>query len=244
MKITTFTGTAKENITVMKPIQYLLIEGKASVSLDKVLLRVQLNNSANGSSKDIITQVDLQTLGEIATMNDGHFVYDAVAKTFKVHVMLNPVGSVRLDNDKYLQIEISGLDGASATSIYGIEDDEIAGEFVVRYQKLFMAAGEETKQFAAGTNEHLIFPIDAIDELQLNCKTGTNPVYTPSELKAKMRMHNDVVCTKTEGKNTEIVTGSLNLCQIDLANVENFEMRRASNKATGAVEVILLDAAE
>jgi hypothetical protein len=246
MKITSITsGDAKENITVMKPIQYLLITGKAASTLDKVYLRVQLINSNTGSTTPVITQISLQTLGEIATMNEGHFIWNATTKLFKVHVMLHPNSAVRLDNDKYLQIEISGLDCSTSNpcNIYGIESTELSDEFIVRYSKLYVSSGEEIKLFTVGTNEELILPFDMVDELQLNCSTGVAPVYTPEELKAKQRLQNDLVFVNAEGTNTSLCCGTLKQCSIDLENVDSFEIRRNSNHAniSSSIEIILLD---
>lgn len=264
MKITSFMETAKSGIKVFKPIQYLHIVGatKENVNLSDVKLRARIVSSESGRVEEIIPLVGLDVLGEITSMNEGFFKCFQQAtfgkEEFAVNVMLHPTSAVYLSNDKYLEVDIQGLDNSVETSIYGLEMPVIDKNFICRYNKFYMAAGELQKTFAVGDNENLILPGRSFDEVTLHYKNGSSCSYTKAELGAMMMLKNDVVSvhrldlsstslgkSSTTGSGNDqynyfnMYFGYRSLFGLDVSEVNEFTIRRTSS--TESFEFILMD---
>lgn len=256
MKAINFKGSSYEGIRIFKPIRTLLVNitADATVSSDdaqkvdlrKVKLRCRLVNSKTGKTEEIIPNVDLMTLGDISTTGEGYYVYHPT-KTSSVPVELNLNGSVFLDNDKYLDVEISGLPSLAVTTIFGVEDVKIDETFFMRYNKFYMSVGELQKSFSRGDNEDLYLPVGSFREIQLNCDNGTTCVLSSEEVEYLNRKENDInsisgTLTDQDGSGSLVVAryGLGAMAHVDLDGVRDFEIRRTT--ATDAMEFILLDA--
>lgn len=255
MKVTSFTAEKQNGIKVFKPVQYLHIEGTANDGMKRVKLRARLVNSENGRVDEIIPLLGLDVLGEICSMNEGFFVkcdMDSSKDVFSVNVMLHPTSAVYLSNDRYLEIDIEGLDAASTCEIYGIEKPAIDKEFICRYNKFYMSAGELQKTFTIGENENLILPNESFEEVTLQYKNGSSCTYTNKELVALMMLQNDVVSVPDMNfmsiyadkdseffDNTAIRFGCADMYGLDVSEVNTISIRRAS--AASAFEFVLMD---
>lgn len=254
MKAINFTGASYEGIRIFKPIRSLLVCVKADstassateqeIDLTAVKIRVRLINSSTGKTDEIVPNIALGVLGDIATTGEGFYVYNP-KKECAVPVKLNEGGAVFLDNDKYLDVEISGLPSKAVTTIYGIEDRKVDQDFFMRYNKFYMSVGELQKSFARGVNEDLYLPHGLFSEVQLNCENGTTPVFTSEEIEQLNREENDInsVGSTVQGAGGALVMARYGLgtmAHLDLDGVRDFEIRRIS--ATESIEFILLDA--
>lgn len=248
MKLANFTTASQSGIKVFKPIQYLHVEGRHE-NLSAVKMRVRMVNSESGRVDELIPFVSLDVLGEIASLNEGFFVGRTQGATgtpdFAVNVMLHPTASVYLSNDKFLEVDIEGLENGASTFIYGIETPEIDKNFVCRYNKFYMSAGELQKTFAVGENENLILPQSSFEEVSLHYKNGSTCNYTMPELTALMMLKNDVVSVSALSINTATNEafvaqfGYRSMFGLDVAEVETFDVRRS--EASKAFEFILVD---
>lgn len=254
MKAINFTGASYEGIRIFKPIRALLVSIKADASvssdteqridLGNVKLRVRLVNSSTGKTDEIIPNIALSILGDIATTGEGFYINNPI-KEASVPVKLNEGGAVFLDNDKYLDVEISGLPTKAVTTIYGIEDRKVDQDFFMRYNKFYMSVGELQKTFARGVNEDLYLPQGMFSEVQLNCENGTTPVFTSEEIEQLNREENDInsIGTSSQGAGGALIMARYGLgtmAHLDLDGVRDFEIRRIN--ATESIEFILLDA--
>ena len=176
MKIANFKAASQSGMKVFKPIQYLYSQGATTKTIDDVKVRARIVNSENGRVDEIIPLVSLGVLGEICSMNEGFFLRQEApgGEMFAVNVMLHPSSAIYLSNDRYLEVDVQGLDGNYDTNIFGIEKPVIDKDFVCRYNKFYMSAGELQKTFSVGENENLIIPHQSFEEITLHYLGGPN----------------------------------------------------------------------
>ena len=253
MKIANFKANSYSSLKVFKPIQYLTIDGCAhNQQIENVKLRVRVVNSETGRVDEIIPMITLDVLGEIASMNEGFFMLqDNKADNqlyFRINVMLHPTSAIYLSNDKYLELDIEGLDEDYSTTIYGIEKPVIDKEFVCRYNKFYMSAGELQKTFAVGENENLVLPYLSFEEVTIHYKNGSSCTYTTDELSAMMMMQNDIVSVPVLHEHSSNfsaypywanVYGHSKMYGLDVSDAVDFTIRRESS--TSAFELIMID---
>ena len=138
-----------------------------------------------------------------------------------------------------------GLEADAETTVYGIETSNIDKEFVCRYNKFYMSAGELQKTFSVGENENLILPKDSFEEVSLHYHNGSTCNYLMDELKGLMMAKNDIVSVSdylfSDGVTKAFIVqfGYRSMFGLDVSEVESFDVRRAS--ANTAFEFILID---
>lgn len=255
MKISHIT-TSTSNLKVFKPIQYLYLTGHGVgyQQLSEITLRVRIVNSMTGRVDEIIPSVNLGVLSEISSMNEGFSVIPGVFNdTFKMNIMLHPTSAIYLSNDKYLEVDINGMEenGLQHIHVYGIESNVVDKDFVCRYNKFYMSAGELQKTFAVGENENLIIPTSSFDEVTLQYNNGSSCTYTLDELGALMILKNDIVSVPRDNiyysviakdsnaENCCLSFGYRNLFGLDVSEVVDFTIKRSQSDS--AFEVIMID---
>ena len=241
---------------MFKPIQYLYLTGHGVgyEQLSEITLRVRIVNSLTGRVDEIIPSVNLGVLSEISSMNEGFSVIPGVFNDkFKMNIMLHPTSAIYLSNDKYLEVDINGVEegGLQHIHVYGIESSVVDKEFVCRYNKFYMSAGELQKTFAVGENENLIIPTDSFDEVTLQFNNGSSCTYTLDELGALMILKNDIVSVPRDtiyyttihndsnAANCCLSFGYRNLFGLDVSDVVDFTIKRSQSDS--AFEVIMID---
>lgn len=241
MKVTEVKGNVT-NVKIFKPIQYLNIQGAGYVG--NLTLRVRLVSSETGRVDEIVPSMTLDVLGEITSMNEGFFINGAHG--YNVNVMLHPSSAVYLSNDRYLEVDLMGNDANNLVSIYGIESPVIDKDFVCRYNKFYMAAGELQKTFSVGGNENLIIPRDTFEEIVLHYKNGSSCTYTTAEIEALMMLKNDIVCLYGRNQTVQETTGEYwnyfgfaFMYGLDVSEVNDFTIRRSNS--TASFEVVMID---
>ena len=241
MKVTQINGNVT-NAKIFKPIQYLNIQGSGSVS--NLSLRARIVNSETGRVDEIVPSMKLDVLGEITSMNEGFFINGPHG--FNVNIMLHPTSAVYLSNDKYLEIDVMGNQSADEITIYGIEANVIDKDFVCRYNKFYMAAGELQKTFSVGENENLIIPRETFEEVVLHYKNGSSCTYTTAEIEALMMLKNDIVCLHQRFQTVQETMGEkwnyygfAFMYGLDVSDVTDFTIRRTNS--TQSFEVVMID---
>ena len=241
MKVTQIKGNVT-NAKIFKPIQYLNIQGTGVVS--NLTLRARIVNSETGRVDEIVPSMQLGVLGEITSMNEGFFIHGPLG--FNVNVMLHPTSAVYLSNDKYLEIDVMGNESDDEITIYGIEANVIDKDFVCRYNKFYMAAGELQKTFSVGENENLIIPRETFEEVVLHYKNGSSCTYTTAEIEAMMMLKNDIVCLYRRFQTVQDTTGEnwnyygfAFMYGLDVSDVTDFTIRRTNSSQS--FEVVMID---
>lgn len=239
MKLASFKNSAVSGIKVFKPVQYLFVKGSFQNDISTVKMRVRLVSSESGRIDEIVPLLCVDVLGEISSMNEGHFHKDKGAGDFALNVMLHPTSAVYLSNDRYLEIDIQGLDPTKETTIYGIETPVVDKDFLCRYNKFYMSAGELQKTFSVGENENLVLPVSSFEEVTLHYKNGASCSYTKDELQAIMMSKNDLVCVPGNSVDGAFVCGYASMYGLDVSDVADFTIRRTV--ALEAFEFVLMD---
>lgn len=245
MKVTSSVGDLS-NLKIFKPIQYLVIKGRSISNFSSIKIRARVVNSMSGRVEEIIPSMKLQVLGEICSMNEGFFLRDGSNGDYLVNVMLHPTSAVYLSNDKYLEVDVTDNGASDAIEIYGLESNVVDKDFVCRYNKFYMSAGELQKTFAVGENENLILPTISFSEITLQYNSGTSCSYTKEELGALMMLKNDLVFGYNRSQSAadtssekQLVLGYASIFGLDVADVSDFTIKRED--ASEAFELVMID---
>ena len=226
MKITSVSGVDRiENVKCFKPISKVFVKIIYPTPPDNVWaesdpdIRIRLVDGANGSSKEIVPEMKLSILSEIASKYEGFQRKPAVSVTddrylsgFSLSSVIiggqvddTTISAVDLSNDKYLDIDLRGLNEQCTYEVWGFES-HIISPFVRTYQKFYLSQGEIEKRFSTGENEILVYPIDDIKELQMYARnSNASPVFRREELILDEDGRNDLVYVGLDDKNKCIV---------------------------------------
>ncbi len=247
MKVTTTKGSVT-NLKIFKPVQYLVVQGTSVDGFLNIKIRARIVNSETGRVDEIIPSISLYTLGEICSLNEGFSIFNAMDGKFRVNVMLHPTSSIYLSNNRYLEVDIIDCPSADTFSLFGLETNVVDKDFVCRYNKFYMSAGELQKTFSVGENENLIIPVTSFSEVTLQYKSGTSCSYTNDELDALMNLKNDIVyvydkiCCLADGNSGadfNVHFGNVMCYALDVTDVSDFTIKR--NTAQTAFEIIMID---
>lgn len=225
MKIGTFTPTAGgaiENVKIFSPASLILIHAKSSTpqvyqSLDflgnQMKVQVELQNSDTGQRLPIIPFIKASTLAEISTFNEGAVLMDDNSIIYPI--MLNPVGNIRLDKDKYLELSLVNcpLAGAVLPSVmtYDIYAFEAPAnnDFITKYSKISAPAGTSRQKFNVTSSDLVVLPITGFDSINFTYRNGLVSNMNPVELRYQMAKTNDL--TAFHKKSTGEVKAFLSL---------------------------------
>jgi len=224
MKITSVTGVDKiENVKCFKPICKVFVkavypDGVVEPQEDKdPQIRVRLVDGQRGSSAEVVPEMPISILSEIASKYEGFQRRPASVKgaggvnylsgysTSSVilgqQLDMDTISAVDLSNDKYVDIDLRGLDPRVTYEIWGMES-HVINPFIRTYRKFYLSQGEIEKNFSVGDNEVLVYPIDQIKEIQLYAKNSqASPVFRKEELILDEDSRNDLVWVGLTGEN-------------------------------------------
>ncbi len=224
MKITSIKGVAQlDNIKCFKPVGKIFIksyyEGLKSLGTFDPLIRVRLVDGRNGSSDELVPEMPLSVLSEIASKyegfqrREGYNPGTGKPVGFNLSTILlgaivgHGVGencaAIDLSNDKYLDIDLRNLDPLMTYEVWGMENHVIS-PYVRTYKKFYLSAGELEKTFHVEGNEVFVYPISHVKELQMYAKNGTSPVYRKEELILDEDGRNDLVSVEL-GENNQCI---------------------------------------
>jgi hypothetical protein len=230
MKITSVTGVTQiENVKCFKPVSKVFV--KIIYPADNVVpnesdpnIRIRLVDGANGSSREVVPEMRLSILSEIASKFEGfqrkasHVLNSAGAGShlegFSLSTIIlggsvnaDVVSAVDLSNDKYVDIDLHDLNPSCIYEVWGFESHIIA-PFCRTYQKFYLSSGEIEKRFSSGENELLVLPINQVKEIQMFPKDGlASPVFRREELILDSDGSNDLVSVELDNNN---------LCRVEL----------------------------
>lgn len=221
-------------------------------------IRVRLINQTSGETKELVPDTKLEILAEIASkyegfqlrafgdMKDGLDGKDCTSVLIGSEASDGSIMGIHLSNDKYLDIDLRGLDKDVEYEIWGFETHEI-DQFVRKYNKFYMSVGEKEKTFSVGENEVLAIPMTQIHEIQFYPKSGDySPVFRAEELQMCENENNDLMFVYKKGNgyvdpSTTPHYGGGEFAMISVTDYTRFDVRRTD--ADKAVELIMIDKA-
>jgi len=271
MKIGAYQANGVGNVVDVKcfrPIQVLLFDVTTSDNLapltvadflnSTIKVNVTLQDSKTGNQTSVVPFVKLSQLAEIATMHEGSVIMTKDKILFPV--LLNPAANLRVDNDKYLEIELSGMVPGQHVDVYGFETENISDMLCI-YQKFSIPVGTARQIYQVGTNDIIAFPTTGFDSVRFYFNSGVVSDMSPRELQYDMAKNNDLTLYQlSENGTVDVVTTAedngaggqmtVSKCQMimshgnsfirDLAGVKQFEIIRDSQPET-AFEFLLGD---
>lgn len=251
MKIGSYAANAVPKINIFVPCQTLLIEvvhpadpvltaSDSLQSLSSVLVRLQ--NSKTGSKTDIIPHIKLAALAEIATYNEGCVLMSDNKVLYPV--MLNPVGNVDLDNDKFLEVELN-IAAGTTVNVYAYSASTMSS-FVTKYEKLTVPAGTSRQSFNVQDLELIMLPnfMLSFDSIRLTYKNSSVVDLSNTELKYHMAKTNDITVVKGLGNSGvlasgfSLVTSHNDSAILNLVDVQSIEIIRDNMAVLNSYEVI------
>ncbi len=214
MKIKSFTGqTEIDGLRVHKPVVGIVI--KADGALANETIEIKRLNQNTGANESICARTKVVDLAEIAAQKLGFFMISAAESIAFIAIA---DGGLKLDTDKYLEIEMGTLTAARNYEVYGLEDNNLQ-EKGFAYQRFTIPAGETLKKYMVGENELLAIPVAGLIGLKVWAKDGVTMEYNPTELKAIMNLENDVVKT-----GTDLVHGFGNYFLVNIDDIQELEL--------------------
>lgn len=211
MKIITVTGQSSiENVKCFKPISKVFIkaiyDGQFDIKEESdPEVRIRLVDGRAGSSTEIVPEMRLSILSEIASKYEGfqrraslnlaHSLdgYSLSSVIIGQQLDESTISAVDLSNDKYIDIDLRNLNPKVTYEIWGLES-HVINPFVRRYSKFYLSQGEIEKTFSTGENEVLVYPIEEIKELQMYSKNSlASPTFRREELIIDEDGRNDLV---------------------------------------------------
>ncbi len=217
MLIVSFTGKKEvSSLLFHKPVSKIVVREifnpeKAAVEYPQTNVpyaRVRLVDGNNGSSSEVVPKMLLTHLSELATKYEGFDVRagsvddtdtgkrvlsgDGVYSIILGAITENgKFACVDLSNQKYFDLELTGLDENATYEIYGIEGYQVS-PFVRKYSNMYLSRDEMQKNIVVGDNELLILPVIGLEEVQFYPSNGKSFTLKAFELHYDAMCNNDI----------------------------------------------------
>lgn len=216
MLIKSFTGVTEiSSLLFHKPVsQIVVVENfnyKDAIPYPQTnvpFARIRLVDGFQGSSSEVVPKMLLTHLSELSSKYEG---FDIRAGAVSIEddkyilsgrsiytVVLGGISDntgrftcVDLSNQKYFDLELTGLNPKAKYEIYGIEGYEISS-FVRKYSIMYLSRDEKQKNILTGENEILVLPLNGLDEVQFYPKNGKSFTLTRFELEHDAYRNNDI----------------------------------------------------
>jgi len=110
-------------------------------------------------------------------------------------IMLSPMGDLGLDNNKYLELELTQIPKSAklhSVDIYTVEQGSISS-FVTKYDKMNVPASVARQEFNVKHHEGAFVPVNGFSEIVLTYTNGMVVRRSPFELRCLSSRENDVV---------------------------------------------------
>lgn len=216
MLIKQFTGVTEiSSLLFHKPVSQIVVVENFNHK-DKVpypqtnvpFARIRLVDGFQGSSCEVVPKMLLTHLSELSSKYEG---FDIRAGAVSIEsgkyilsgrsvytVVLGGISNysgrftcVDLSNQKYFDLELTGLNPKAKYEVYGIEGYEISS-FVRKYSILYLSRDEKQKNILTGDNELLVLPLNGIEEIQFYPRNGKSFTLTRFELEHDAYRNNDI----------------------------------------------------
>ncbi len=193
-----------EGVKIFRPAQSILLninfpftpgstasDTRCSLLKDMLAkINVTLQNSDTGNLTTLIPYLKLTNLAEISTFNEGAVVINN--NNMIIPIMLNPLGNIDIDNDKFLQLDIIDVDDfISSIDIHSFELG-VESNFIAKYSKMNVPAGSSRYAVNCAGNDLILLPRTGYDEVQITYKSGVVSSFSSVELQYYMAKNNDL----------------------------------------------------
>lgn len=217
MLIRKFTNSSEQSsLLVQKPVNKIVIVEKFDPNVKRIpypqknipFARVRLVDGSGGASSEVVPKTLLSHLSEISANHEGFDVRagsvidsnkdERVLAGRAIYTIIlgayNDAGRfscVDLSNQKYFDLELTGLNPDAEYEIYGIEGFEVSS-FCRKYSQMFLSRDEYQKNILIGDNEVLVVPLLGLDEIQFYPINGRSFTMTSFELEHYAYTTNDI----------------------------------------------------
>lgn len=216
MLIKQFTGVTEiSSLLFHKPVSQIVVvenfiyaDNIPYPQTNNPYARIRLVDGFQGSSSEVVPKMLLTHLSELSTKYEG---FDIRAGGVTVEddkyilsgrsiytIVLGGISDntgrftcVDLSNQKYFDLELTGLNPKAKYQIYGIEGYEISS-FVRKYSILYLSRDEKQKNILSGENEILVLPLNGLEEVQFYPRNGKSFTLTRFELEHDAYRNNDI----------------------------------------------------
>lgn len=240
-----------ENVRIMRPCQSLLLhitttEAFQTALLDKTKyshallsfalkglgakLTARLISQDTGKMETFIPSLEIAQLGELAVYGEGHI--SGSTSSFVVPVLLNPVHSLNLSQNRYVEFDILGCENIASIDIYSVETGVLADN-LFKYQKLSCPVGNARTDFKNNVSDFVLLPKEGFDYVELTYSTGVTAILTPLELQYLNHAKNDVVL---------VADGGGNSIEVVAPNDETADLQPITSMVCGYLDSVILQA--
>lgn len=209
-----------ENVRIMRPCQSLLLHIKTTSGFQTALaddskyshallkfaladlgakMTARLISQDTGKMETFIPSMEIKQLGELAVFGEGHI--SGTIEEFVVPILLNPVHSLNLSQNRYVEFDILGCENIASIDIYSVETGVLADN-LFKYQKLSCPVGNARTDFKNNVSDFILLPKEGFDYVELTYSTGVTAILTPLELQYLNHAKNDVVSVGISGGNS------------------------------------------
>nr|WP_319509409.1 hypothetical protein [uncultured Draconibacterium sp.] len=228
MKVDAITGVADKQVKIYKPVSGVMITKDGNIADEKIeITRV---NGRRGEVETICPRMKLADHFEISAHGEGLFIDSNAGSRGLIAVGI--AGAANLDDQRYLEIDLSGLAAGSNYVVYGMEEGEIV-ERVIVYNPIIINADEVNRDFGLQNQEFVALPIANLEKVELVMSGGQTISWTPEELKAKMEIENDICCLHYDGNEITMHYGYRNLALLDVSAAQVLKIHKTAGNAYG-----------
>ena len=233
MKVKTITGVTDVKVNIHKPVSEVMITKNGNIGDEKIEV-VRINGS-RGSSEKVCPSMKLAKLFEIAAHDEGLYIDKSTGSRGLMKVGMD--GAASLNEQRYLEVELSGLTAGSEYVVYGMEDGEIV-ERVMVYHPIIINSDVELSEYGVLDKELAAFPFANLEKVELVKTNGQSVTYTPEELQAKMEKENDLCCVFNDGGGEAAYYGYRDMAIVGLESVETVKVTKT---AGNSYELVFID---
>ncbi|WP_372934538.1 hypothetical protein [Mariniphaga sediminis] len=221
MKLESITGVTDAKVRVYKPVSEIMVTKNGNIGSEKV--EISRVNGARGTNEQVCPRMELKELFEISAQGEGLYIDKNTGSRGMIRVGM--VGAASLSDQRYLEIEFSGLTAGSVYTVYGMEDGEIV-ERVMVYHPIIINQDEELREFGVTDKELAAFPIANLEKIELVKTNGQTVTFTPEELKAKMEKENDLCAIYDTGAGEVAYYGYRNLALVYIMDAKSVKVHK------------------
>ena len=235
MKLETITGVTEQKVRVYKPVSEIIITKDGNITVEKV--EISRVNGTRGTNEQVCPRMELKEHFEISAQGEGLYIDKDTGSRGMIGVGME--GAASLSDQRYLEIELTGLVAGSTYVVYGMEDGEIV-ERVMVYHPIIINQDEELREFGVTDKELAAFPFANLEKIEVVKTNGQTVAFTPEELKAKMEKENDLCCVHDDGTTETAHYGFRDMALISIIDVRTIKVHKT---AGAAYQLIFIDQA-
>ncbi len=226
MKLEAITGVTDKKVRIYKPVSGIMITKDGNIGAEKI--EISRVSAQRGSVETVCPRMELIKHFEISSQGEGLFIDSVDGSRGLIAVGMG--GATALNDQRYLDIELSGLTVGSNYVIYGMEEGEIV-ERVIVYDPITINGDEQNRDFGIKDQEFVAVPIANLEKMELVMAGGQTVAFTLEELKAKMEIENDIVCLFKDGGGETMYYGYRNLALVSVEAVQTLKIHKAAGQA-------------